>query len=105
MIFNSKEKFDEYAYNIVFNESECCECVFFIIRTGYSMVEMLNDHFNIECAMPYFPHNDEPYSVLWFNDWYEGQNFIEVYDYYHEQELLHKLQHTQHKDGLEDYKP
>lgn len=100
MIFNSKEKFDEYAHEKVY---EHCEQTYFIMRTGYSMVELLNDAFSIEVAEPYYESRAEDDTILWFNDWYEGQNFIEVYDYYNESELLHKLQHTQHKDGLEDY--
>lgn len=100
MIFNKKEDLDRYAHEKVY---ETCEQTYFIMRTGYSMIELLNDAFSMEVAAPYFGSGEKEDSILWFDDWYEGQNFIEVYDYYHEGELLHKLQHTQHKDGLEYY--
>lgn len=100
MIFNKKEDFDRYAHEKVYESSEQ---TFFIMRTGYSMMELLNDAFSIEVASSYFGSSEKEGSIMWFDDWYEGQNFIEVYDHYTEGELLHKLQHTQHKDGLEDY--
>lgn len=100
MIFNSKEAFDTYAHEKVYDK---CEMTYFIMRTGYSMIELLNDAYSIEVAAPYFDSTPNKDTIMWFDDWYEGQNFIEVYDYYSESELLHKLQHTQHKDGLEDY--
>ena len=100
MIFSSKEKFDKWVHEKVY---EKCEQLYIIMHTGYSMKEMLNDAYSIEVCEPYFESSAAEDTVMWFDDWYEGQQYIEVYDWYTESELLFKLRHLSHNEGLDDY--
>ena len=94
MIFNNFEVFKDYINEMTAEE---CENITVIMRTGYSMNDLLDSTYDIE-LLQY-----EAGEYVWLNDWYEGQVYIEVYDWYKESELLHKLMHLQHREGLEDY--
>lgn len=97
MIFNDMNTFNAYIDKITENE---CENITLIIRSGYSMKDLIESEYSLE-MLEFNVGNDGEFS--WLNDWYEGQVYIEVYDYYSESELLHKLMHLQHKEGLEGY--
>ena len=94
MIFNNYEAFCDRINKITEDE---CENMYFIMRSGYSMKDILESSYSLELLE--FEGDD----FAWLQDWYEGQNFIEIYDYYRESEVLHKLLHLQHRKGLEDY--
>lgn len=94
MIFNNHESFCDHINKICEDQ---CENLFIIMRSGYSMKDLLDSTYSME-LLQY-----ECGEHVWLYDWYEGQNFIEIYDYYKESEVLHKLLHLQHQEGLEDY--
>lgn len=94
MIFNNYDSFCDRINNICEDE---CEDLYIIMRSGYSMNDILDSDYNME-LLEY-----DSGEHVWLHDWYEGQNFIEIYDYYRESEVLHKLLHLQHRKGLEDY--
>jgi len=94
MIFNNYESFCDRINNICEDE---CEDLYIIMRSGYSMKDILDSDYNMELLQ--YDSGEH----VWLHDWYEGQNFIEIYDYYRESEVLHKLLRLQHRKGLEDY--
>lgn len=94
MIFNNYESFCDRVNKICEDE---CEDLYIIMRSGYSMKDILDSDYNIELLQ--YDSGEH----VWLHDWYEGQNFIEIYDYYRESEVLHKLLRLQHRKGLEDY--
>lgn len=94
MIFNNYDAFCERINNI--SEDEC-EDLYVIMRTGYSMNDILESNYSLEILQ--YDCGER----VWLHEWYEGQNYIEIYDYYRESEILHKLQHLMHRQGLEDY--
>lgn len=94
MIYNNFDSFSEYINKIC---DDVCEDLYIIMRSGYSMKDILESGYSLE------PMQFEGDEHAWLHDWYEGQNYIEIYDYYKESEILHKLLHLQHRKGLEDY--
>lgn len=49
-----------------------------VMRYGYTEKECLNENYSIE-ILEYDGDND---IMCWLNDWFEGQQFIDVYDIY-----------------------
>ena len=104
MIFQSSEAFEKYVRERMY-EGDTCSTLYIIMRTGYSFQDMLQDSFCIEAVEPYFDHdNSNKDGLCWFNDWYEGQQFIELYDIIPEDKLLELLLHIRrnNKDELTD---
>lgn len=86
MIFSSYEDFTAYARKRVIEEGSM---IFFMMKTGYSMKDLLDQKaYTIEIAQPYYEDGE---GMLWFNDWYEGQQYIEVYDAISEDELIRMM--------------
>lgn len=94
MILNNYEAFCDYIHSICEDE---CEDIYVIMRSGYSMNDILESDFCLELLQ------FEECEHVWLHDWYEGQTYMEVYDYFRESELLHKLMHLKHREGLEGY--
>lgn len=94
MILNNYEAFCDYINSICEDEYED---LYVIMRSGYGMNDIIESDFCLE-LLQY-----EEGEHVWLHDWYEGQTYMEVYDYFRESELLHKLMHLKHREGLEGY--
>lgn len=101
MIFQSSEAFEKYVRDKMY-EGDTCSTLYLIMRTGYSFQDLLQDSYCIEAVDPYF-ENDED-ALCWHNDWYEGQQFIELYDIIPEDKMLELLLHLRrnNEDELTD---
>lgn len=101
MIFQSYEAFKKYVRE-KFYEGDTCSKLYLIMRTGYSFQDLLQDSFCIESVDPYV--DIDGVKICWNNDWYEGQQYIELYDIIPEDKLLELLLHTRrnNEDELTD---
>ena len=93
MIFNNHESFCDQINKITEDE---CEDLYIIMRSGYSMKDILDSDYNIE-LLQY-----EAGEYVWLNDWYEGQQYIELYDMIPEEKLLDILFHTRSNEDITD---
>lgn len=103
MIFQSSEAFNKYVREKMY-ESDTCKTLYVIMRTGYSFQDLLQDSFCIEAVEAYLDIRNNEDGLFWFNPWFEGQNFIEVYDIIPEDKLLELLLNTRrnNEDELTD---
>ena len=58
------DRFNDTRYNF-------CE-LFIIMKYAYSEDELKNERYYVESCL----YNDN--GILWFNDWYEGQEYIDL---------------------------
>lgn len=98
MIFKDRESFNAYLLD-KFNGVE--EDLIAVIRAGYSFKELIKAPFKLEVI--FVTSTLDGLELNFFGSSFDDQQYFEVYDCYSESELLYKLQHTPHKDGLEDY--
>lgn len=98
MIYKNYEEFTDRVRETVLED---CSTYFVIMRSGYSVSDLLESTFTVETVSPYFPHTGEN-GIMWFNDWYEGQQYIELYDMIPEEKLLDILFHTRSTEDITD---
>lgn len=82
-IFTRKEEFNEYLDDFIIDLPVRC-VLYVIMRTGYTKKELLNSNYSLE-RLEYNSYYDE---FRWDSDWFEGQNFIEVYKIITEKDIL-----------------
>ena len=66
--------------------------MFVVFKYAYTKKEVELEEYSIEvCVMPF---NSTPdYMICWFNDWYEGQDFIDLLGIFNENHLIEILLH------------
>jgi len=98
MIYKNYEEFNDRVCETVLED---CSTYYVIMRSGYSVKDLLESTYTIETVSPYFPHIGNN-GIMWFNDWYEGQQYIELYDMIPEEKLLEILFHIRTKEDITD---
>lgn len=88
MIYKNYEEFTDAVRSKMYDDDVCCSTLYIIMRCGYSVKELLEESFCIEAVSPHLSDG-----LMWFNDWYEGQQYIELYAAFTEEELLQILTH------------
>lgn len=73
LTFTKSSDFDSYILDYLTKNNAEQAWVYF--RYGYSKKEMLDEIFRLEACEVYLNGFEE---IMWVNDWYEGQEFIEL---------------------------
>ena len=94
--FTKIEDFDYYVedYMLQRNTDE----LYVYMRYGHTVKEMLNSTFRSQVCSTDYPHG-----VLWFIDWYEGENFIEIASIMTREELEVILKEKEKNFNEDDY--
>lgn len=87
----SKKMLDSFLYKILKSESYNFEQLFVIMKYAYSEKELEKEKYSIEICEPYFNTADMDDCFMWFNDWYEGQNYIELLGIFGESHMLEMI--------------
>lgn len=81
---------ESFILQIFNSESYCGENLFIVFKYAYTEKELELEKYSIEvCTMPFNSNPD--YRICWFNDWYEGQNFIDLLGIFGENHLIEIL--------------
>lgn len=88
----SKKMLDSFLDQILNSKSYNGEQIFVIMKYAYSKKELEKGKYNIELCAPYFDRVDNNKDCfMWFNDWYEGQNYIELLGIFDESHMLEMI--------------
>lgn len=71
--FTNKEEVDNYIDEFVSQQPYIPARIYVVMRCGYTEHELINETYTVELLQYY----DDEY--VWDNDWYEGENYIEIY--------------------------
>ena len=78
---------DEYCEK---NQGTCH--IYVVMKWGYTEKEMLNSSYNIELLMPDYEYG---YRIVWEIDWWEGEEFIDFYGIYTDEDVIRYLTNGQ----------
>ena len=87
----SKKMLDSFLDQILNSESYDSEQLFVIMKYAYSKEELEKEIYSIEVCAPYYDRVDNKDCYMWFNDWYEGQNYIELLGIFGESHMLEMI--------------
>ena len=84
------KRIDEVINSERYEDSE----LFILMRWGYSLKELITETLMLETVY----YNDLNESLIWYNDWWEGQDYVELIGIYTQSEIRNILL-KEDKDG------
>lgn len=84
LIFTNNDGVDKYIDEYLEKKSYRPAMIYVIMRCGYTENELNKNHYQLEIL----EHDNYYDEYAWNNDWYEGQQFIEIAKIFTDDDIL-----------------